>query len=757
VNAAVTGNPGFFTLIYLIFLETAPFIMIGLLLVGWMKILIPVGRIEQYLGQNNLKSAFYAALLGFPLPLCSCSVVPVTMGLREKKASRESLLSFMISAPETSLDTIIMSWGLLGPVLALVRPIVSFLSSLCAAVFSIADRTDRASGKAENLHKEPEGGVTDRNAFSDSGYHIVGLRGLWRSLKYSCGRLLSRARRPDRTGGEKESGDAVPFGLLVHESLHYGFTYMMDNFSLWFIIGILTSALIGALVPSGWFSGIPGGQVTEILFILAISVPLYVCSFESTPIAAMLILKGLSPGAALVFLLAGPATNLTTIVMVRKFFGRRFLTLFLGGVATMAVIAGFCLNAVLGAVGIETVRNFIVKPPAPLWHWISIVSAMVLLVLLGLSLARLDWKEYGKKTGYALARIGILESADSTGAAGGRYRVNLKRIGSWALALLIAGYFLSGIYQVPPGSAGFRFTLGSLSRDPIPPGLHYRLPFPFQRTDIRHVDEVRTIEIGYALTDEVVARWKERMYPGATSGWHSFFTNTNINQEQSTYLLGDENQIEAKFSVHFRIVDPVSFYYRIEQADSVISRAVESVIRKKLAVLKIDDILTVDRSGMILEVLADAQGLLDDWTCGVRLLAVYLVDLHPPVEAVSSFRDIASAMEDMQTSIHHAYASREAAIPGARGTAERVIEEARSYREEQMNGATGKAEYFRTLSHSFRLHPAGNSLRMYMEVMETVLPGKRKIIVPSELRSLGNMRVWDRFPNEILPGSSESQ
>ena len=371
----------------LVFYDAAPFLLLGLFLAGWVKIMIPTGGVHRFLGQPTWRSALYAALFGLPLPLCSCSVVPLALSLREKGASREASLAFLISTPETSVDTILLSWGLLGPIMAIARPIVSFFNAMFAAGLSLAVRLFQGEKPDESAREELAvlgsgceigGGCAD-GCGADEEYHVVGPSGLWTSLKTALGFGAGKGR-------------TVPLRVLARDANRYAFREMLDDISLWLVVGVLAAGFISALLPGDWTTRIPGGEFGAMLFMLLIGVPLYVCAVESTPIAAILIAQGLSPGAALVFLIAGPATNLATIILLRQTLGRGFLRIYLISIAVSSLLAGYALNVFLRFTGLTVTDR--IGADAGSWWWtaISLISSGVLLALLAKSLARLDWR-----------------------------------------------------------------------------------------------------------------------------------------------------------------------------------------------------------------------------------------------------------------------------------------------------------------------------------------------------------------------------
>jgi uncharacterized protein len=381
-----------------VFVQFAPFLFIGLILAGWLKILILPESVHKYLGRKSLKSAFTAALFGLPMPICSCGVVPLSLSLREKGAGRESNLAFLISTPETSVDTVAVTWGMLGPLMAIVRPITSLLTAMFAAVVSMIVKEDpeptsevlmgdscgcsdgccsTAKKPADSGHDHDHGetvdcGLDDCDALHEEGYHVVGFSGVWASMRGKTG--------------------AVPMGTLVRDANRYAFREMLDDISLWLVIGLILAGAIGALMPESWMENVPGGQFGGMVAMLLVGIPMYVCSVEATPIAAILIAKGLSAGAALVFMMAGPATNIATLVLISQAFGRRFTRIYLGSIIIVSFAAGLALNALLRATGWEVTATIVDHSEAGWWGTASLVSAVGLVVLLAASFARLNWR-----------------------------------------------------------------------------------------------------------------------------------------------------------------------------------------------------------------------------------------------------------------------------------------------------------------------------------------------------------------------------
>lgn len=333
----------FFSGIWEIFLLLAPLMLIGLLMAGILHILIPRRIIQHLMGGKGLVSVVKSAAFGIPLPICSCGIVPIAIELRRKGASKPSTMSFLITTPESGTDSILITWGLLGPFMAIARPIASFFSALLAGVFAIClfrDSDENDIGKQGNTGDDT--GCYDhcqgehKNDSFDTEENYVGITGLYVSIKsFIRGRMTNSA--PDH----------IPLSQIIKRIWSYAFKEMADEIVFSLLVGLLLTGLIIVALPDNLaMYGLEKG-IIPMLIMLAASVPLYMCASASTPIAAALIVKGISPGAAMVFLLAGPATNVTTIVMLTKQFGGRFVRVYLACIIAGALISGYVFDYLL--------------------------------------------------------------------------------------------------------------------------------------------------------------------------------------------------------------------------------------------------------------------------------------------------------------------------------------------------------------------------------------------------------------------------
>ncbi len=292
-----------------ILLESAPWLMGGFLLAGLLHVLVPIATISRHLGRPGWAGVLKASLVGIPLPLCSCSVIPVATSIRRQGASRGAFAGFLVSTPETGVDSIMLTYALLGPVLAVVRPVAAFVSAVTVGILVGDDKPEpQANGSA-----------------------LPTLQPAAASGEPSC------------CCSSEEPEAAAPRNRLA-QAAHYGLVEMMADLSPWLFTGFLLAGLAGAAIPDGFLERNVGSGIGAMLLMLVVGLPLYVCATSSTPVAAALIARGLSPGAALVFLLAGPATNLTTMLVVSRDLGRRGLMVYITTIAVVAVAFGWLVD-----------------------------------------------------------------------------------------------------------------------------------------------------------------------------------------------------------------------------------------------------------------------------------------------------------------------------------------------------------------------------------------------------------------------------
>lgn len=276
--------------------EMAPYLLFGFLVAGVLSVLIPPESVQRHFGGRGLLPVLKAAAFGVPLPLCSCGVIPVSASLRRHGASRGATTAFLISTPQTGADSILVTYSLLGGVVAVFRPLAALISGIAGGVL-----------------------VT-----------ILGPR---------------ESKRPS---APNDGPDACCEGTGAHgclyRALHHGFVALPRDIGKSLVVGLILAGVITALVPDDYFAGVLGGGMGTMLVMMLVGVPMYVCATASVPIAVALIAKGISVGAALVFLMTGPATNGATVAMIWNVMGRRATCIYLVSIALSALASGLALD-----------------------------------------------------------------------------------------------------------------------------------------------------------------------------------------------------------------------------------------------------------------------------------------------------------------------------------------------------------------------------------------------------------------------------
>jgi hypothetical protein len=360
--------------------ESAPFLLVGFFLAGIFRAAIPEQWVIRMLGADRFRSVFLASLFGVPLPLCSCSVIPAVVALRQKGASRGASASFLISTPETGVDSISITYALMDPIMTIARPVAAFVTALVTGSMvniwggeETGEEAEAAAGGEGGSGTGIEAEATASCSCGDGCAEAIAAPQADAVVETSCG--CEDTCHEEELDPERSS----PWRSL-RDGVRYAFGPLMDDLAIWLLLGFAVSGAIVAFIPEGLLEQIPSGWISSGLMVI-IGTPVYICASAATPVAAALIAKGLDPGAALVLLLVGPATNATTILVVMRFMGRRILAIYLVGVAASALLAGFIINSVYNAATIDTATSVPVSLEEPLTP-LKIVAAIVLIGLL---------------------------------------------------------------------------------------------------------------------------------------------------------------------------------------------------------------------------------------------------------------------------------------------------------------------------------------------------------------------------------------
>ena len=321
--------------------EMSPYLLLGFFFAGVMHAFIPGMVYNRYLGGKGFKSVFYGALFGIPLPLCSCGVLPTAMSLRKQGASKGATASFLISTPETGVDSIIATYSVLGLPFAVIRPVAAFCNAIMGGWLI--------------------------NKFGDKD-EVVPVDA---SAKTCC------------CHHKQEETHHEGFLGKMREALRFGFVEMIEDIGKWLVIGLVIAGLITVFVPDEFFALFRGNTQLSMLLVLCIAIPMYICATGSIPIAVALMMKGLTPGAALVLLMAGPACNMASILVINKTLGRKSLVLYLVSIITMAILWGHVVDYLLPAEWFQmalSVGRCCIEESTSWLNWSSTIALGILLL-----------------------------------------------------------------------------------------------------------------------------------------------------------------------------------------------------------------------------------------------------------------------------------------------------------------------------------------------------------------------------------------
>lgn len=279
--------------------EMSPYILLGFLLAGVLHVFVRPAQMSRHLSGKGWKPVVKAALLGIPLPLCSCGVLPTAISLRRQGASRGASTSFLIATPQTGIDSIAATYALLGLPFAILRPVAALAGSVFGGM--AVDRHDNGEPEEAQVY------------------------------------TVSEERLPTTFMGK------------ILESFRYGLVDMVGSVGKWLVIGLLVAAVITVAVPDSLFLSLSAHPLLAMLVMVAVAVPMYICATGSIPIAMSLMLKGLTPGVAFVLLMAGPAANFASVILLRKNLGKQATTIYVGAVVVTALLFGILIDYLLPA------------------------------------------------------------------------------------------------------------------------------------------------------------------------------------------------------------------------------------------------------------------------------------------------------------------------------------------------------------------------------------------------------------------------
>ncbi|MFZ1946792.1 MAG: FtsH protease activity modulator HflK [bacterium] len=388
--------------------------------------------------------------------------------------------------------------------------------------------------------------------------------------------------------------------------------------------------------------------------------------------------------------------------------------------STVAVIVG--LSGAAAGIGLERA---------------AAVAVSLLVVLTGLEIVTGSVKALAKGTPVADYFVSRLFAGREDGGAGGRLPAAVAGIVAWlrrgrryaflAAGLALALWLGSGFYSVVPGDTGIVFRFGRIAKAAVRPGLHFHRPFPIERVAKLPTQVVRRVEIGFrtagdSLGTDTAYQWESRHQTG----------NYIKRVDESLMFTGDESIADINSVVQYRVSQPAKYLLAIEDGERFVRCLTEAALMSISSQIALEDMLTTQRRDIEESAKSAVQGLLDQAGSGIEIVSLRLQDVHPPIEVVDAFRDVASAREDMHAIINRAGAYADSLIPQARGQAEEMITLAGAERNEAVEHATGEAQRFVSVMSEYEQNRQVTELRMYLETMEKTLPGIRKFLVEPE-------------------------
>ncbi|WP_190363499.1 SO_0444 family Cu/Zn efflux transporter [Pseudoalteromonas sp. S16_S37] len=421
-----------------LFLLSAPWLMLGLLLAGLLNVFIAKDFLQRHLGQEGLWTTIKAALIGAPMPLCSCGVIPAAIGLRRAGGSKSATTAFLVSTPETGVDSISVSYVLLGPFMAVIRPIAAVSSAIVAGVLvgrdnhHEQDKDQHSAANEKTCASKPSQANMVKQSCCSSDVAPAALKASCCDDKAVNNEVSSSCCSSDVTPAASntsccddkpvdnkasssccsaeqvlhqdigdsccatESKHATPtMSNKIVQAIKFSSNKLLSDTMVWLMIGLFFAALVQTYVPTSFLSEW-GSGVLAMLVVILISIPMYICATASTPIAAGLLMAGVSPGAVLVFMLAGPATNIATLGVVGKELGRRAVAAYLGAVIGVAILFGFLTDFLVAEFG------FSVEPMHQMQHevlpqWFTLLCAWVLLALMARLVFLAAWQKVANK------------------------------------------------------------------------------------------------------------------------------------------------------------------------------------------------------------------------------------------------------------------------------------------------------------------------------------------------------------------------
>ena len=535
-------------------------------------------------------------------------------------------------------------------------------------------------------------------------------------------------------GGEAAGTDLVEapaerglpsFRTIVSHIFRYGFVEIADDILFALLVGIALGGVLYLVIPSDMMANEYARWVSYPVMVL-VGVPLYICASASTPIAAALVAKGFSPGAGLIFLMTGPATNTGTIAIIMNQFGVRFASIYVGVVIVVTVILGILVDVLILATGYSVTVN-LQASESPTLLFLQWTGALLLLALIiwrfRAGALKSGWDDMILNVRPVFRRWGtgwerMTRRLTARGAAPPprsalsflRFLSPATPAGIILYAALIALFLASGFTTIPPDSVGYGRLFGQVWWRDLPPGLHYLAPRPFVQVDKWPIREVKSVLAPYE------------------------------------HVSGDLNLLTVEVNVQYRVKDPYVYHYGVSNAPRIIEAGIRDHVRTFISARGLERLLNVHR----VELEDDLRSMFETADGGalpalrsVDLVKVNLLAVSPAAETLSAFREVSSAQEDRERIIVNAQRFLVSLIPRAHGNAEYEVEQAEGEAYKKVVKAGAEAEAISVVAAAVRSAPEVLRNMLWREKLESALSGNSKVIVPDR-ESLNKVALWKK-------------
>jgi HflK protein len=633
-----------FNSIWSIFQDASLYLLFGYGLATVLHIYLDPQKLVAMLGRNRFGAIIKATLYGIPLPLCSCAVIPSAITLKKKGVSDGATIAYLIATPESGLDSIVVTYGLMGFAFTVFRIISAFFIAITTG-------------------------------------SVIELVEAWPS------------DAPDETGNANNSNSCR--------------TYKTDENKIKTLRGWVESFvgnfhdLFDETAACGFFEQEIFSGIFSYLLMLLIGLPMYICASASTPIAAMLIFKGLSPGAALVFLIAGPATNLGSLVLLIRTFGKRVIYSYLVTLSVLTLSTGFIIDS-LQSVFPVNLPDTLTQTGLGQRSIFETICAVVFIALVAHSFYRTD--SYRKTGEYIGDLLGI--------------EFTRKKLIAGLSCLLLLGYLSSGILIVQADQTAVIERFGKPHTAEYGPGIYLHYPYPIEIGKTINPHRTRSLNLGFKIKPDSIGNMGTR---------DSRLIKV---EKESNYLTGDENIIDIESIIQYKVSNTKEFLYNSVDPDKVLKELARTVLTKEIATYPIDEIYTLRRHDIEQSVVESMQTYADLLKLGIDVLSFNFLYVHAPIALHYAFRDVASAMEDKETTIYRALEYAHQTDNLAKAGAYKAVSEAEADQETAIAKAGGESRRFRLQQAQYKKNPGAFRLRLYLEKVERVLSDRVKFISP---------------------------